>query len=64
MASKNKTYTVNVKLVDFWISKDIKADSLENALAQSRELKPDDFVDIKGDWIDGHLAVIGVMEQD
>ena len=37
---------------------EIKAESLQDALDQSKELKMQDFITVKGDWIDGNIVAI------
>lgn len=60
---KNKSYTVNAKLVDFWVDAEILAASLEDAVQKANALEVEDFVEIHGDWIDGHMKIIGVIER-
>jgi len=40
----------------------IKAESLEDAIAKARTLKELDFIDIKGEFMEGELHVKGVFE--
>ncbi len=59
---KKKRYTANAKLMDFWVGIEILAESLEDAVRQAKELEVEDFVKIHGDWVDGTMHVIGVIE--
>ncbi len=56
-----QTYTIWAKL-NVVVAKNIKAASLGEALTQSRELKENDFVEFLGDYNDGSMKVLGVME--
>ena len=54
-----KTYTIQAKL-DLLVGITIKANSLEDALEQSKKLIETDFVTISEDFIDGSLEVTGI----
>ena len=58
--AKRKRYTVQAKL-DLFVSTEILAESLEDAVQQSKKLTEHDFVTIpQGDYIDGSMEVTGV----
>ena len=58
---RQQSFTVMGKLnLDIYIN--IDAESLGDALAKSEHLKEEDFVTILGDFADGSMRVIGVME--
>jgi hypothetical protein len=61
MSKKAQAFTVmaELKLV---CGITIKAESLEDAVQQSRDLKESDFVDFKDEFIDGDMKVTGVYE--
>ena len=41
---------------------DVKADSFEDAIAQSAALKEQDFVAFAGDFMGGKLSIVGVQK--
>ena len=59
MTKPLKTFDVTGRL-ELLVQVTIKADSLEDALAESKFLKAQDFVSFKGDFVDGSLAITGV----
>jgi prophage tail gpP-like protein len=61
MATKRKRYSVWAK-TNVYNSIEILAESLEDAVAQSKELKTADFVEILGDNMDSDTIINGVME--
>lgn len=61
--AKNKTFSVCGKL-ELDISLDVSAASLEEAVAQSKKLDVDDFVEITGEYNDGNLRITGLFEHD
>ncbi len=42
----------------------IKAESMEDALMQSREFKETKFITFKDEWIDGSIKITGVFENE
>lgn len=64
MAKKLKTYKVS-SVVKTWADATIEAESLEDAVTKSRELKHDDFVSVVAtDHIDSNFRITGVMDSD
>jgi hypothetical protein len=61
MATKRKRFTVWAKS-EIFNNVEILAENLEDALAQSKEMKEEDFVTVLGDYMDGSVTVTGVME--
>jgi hypothetical protein len=61
MSKRLKTYEVTGRLV-LVVSISIKADSLADAVEQSKELQERDFVAFEGDFMDGSLAIAGVTK--
>ena len=60
MAKKVQVFTVSASIkVNCTI--DIKAESLEDALEQAREMRVINFVDFKGEWIDGDIEEIDAI---
>lgn len=61
MAKKLKNFTVwaDVKIN---CGTDIKAESLEDAIAQARTLKEEDFVEVFENFNDGSVTVTGITE--
>jgi hypothetical protein len=59
MTKPLKTFDITGRL-KLMVQVTIKADSLEDALAQSKSLAEKDFVSFKGEFMDGSLAIIGV----
>lgn len=63
--AKKKTTTFQVSaLLSLWISVNIEAATLEDALVQSKALKEGHFVHIKGDYNDGKMRIIGIYDND
>jgi hypothetical protein len=61
--SKLKSFSIWAKLnLDVLIN--IKAESLEDAVEKSKELKELDFVDIKGEFNDGNIKITGAHEDE
>ena len=61
MATKLKAFTVYAKVtIECGIT--IKAESFEDALERSKELKEADFVDVFQDYNDGSLEITGVFK--
>lgn len=58
--AKLKSYNVwaDIKVIS---SIEIKAESLEDALAISKKLEVTDFIDITGEHIDSSMEITGVM---
>lgn len=54
-----KQFEVNAQLA-LAVTITIPADSLEDALAKSKELKTSDFVDVHGSFDDGEFVIAGV----
>jgi len=61
MAKKVKSFIVAARL-NIECDTEIKAESLEDAIAQARKLSECDFVTIHGDYMDGDMDVTGVFE--
>jgi hypothetical protein len=62
MSKKLKTYNIMAKLIlDVDIT--IKADSLEDAISRSKELKEYDFVEFNGNFLDGSMTITGAFEE-
>lgn len=61
MPTKLKTYQVMVH-VNLDTVVEVKAESLEDAIARGREFKMKDVVDFDTDWVDGDITVNGVYE--
>lgn len=59
--TKTALYTVQAKL-DLFVSIEVRAQSLADALEQSKTLKETDFVEIGGEFIDGSMEVTGVYK--
>lgn len=58
-----KTFTVFARLnIECTLS--IKAESLEDVIAQARTLKELDFINLKGDFLDGSMKIEGAMEEN
>jgi hypothetical protein len=56
MATKVQTYQVTARLVVL-ASIDVKAESFEDALEQSKTLRETDFVKFKGEFLDGSMKI-------
>lgn len=61
MATKKRNYQITAKL-ELQVDIEVFAASLEEALAQSNDLKVSDFVEFKGDYIDGGMRISAVYE--
>lgn len=60
-----KVYTYGVwAKTDHLINIEIKAESLEDAVAKSKELKEEDFVEVLGEYADGNFEITGVLRND
>lgn len=59
MAKALKSFTVTARMI-LITSVDIKAESHEDALAQSRALRESDFVKFKGEYIDGSMSIASI----
>jgi hypothetical protein len=59
---KRKTYTIMARLV-LDVDVEVSAESLDEALAKSKDLDVHDFADIKGGYNDGSMNITGVFEQ-
>ena len=57
------TFSVWAKL-NLDVSIEIKAESLEDAVVRSKELKEHDFVEFLGDFNDGDMKITGVFESE
>ena len=44
------------------VSIDIQAESLEEALAKSKEIDEDEFVTVNGDYHDGSTEIYGIFQ--
>ena len=56
-----KTFQVSAKL-DLFVSTEIQAKSLEEALEKARKFKEQEFVTILGDYLDGNMEITGIYE--
>lgn len=63
MAKKVYTYGVWAK-TSHLTNIEIKADSLEDAVAKAKELKEEDFVEVHGEYVDGSFEIRGVLRND
>jgi len=59
--AKLKTFTVWATH-EIFNNISIKAESLEDALAQSKDLKDSEFITVHGEYMYGTTTVTGVME--
>jgi hypothetical protein len=59
---KLRTYSIWARGT-FEVSIEIDADSLDAALAKSKELKLEDFIEILGDHNDSSYRITGIFEQ-
>ena len=50
--------------IRIWAEIQIQAKDFEDALAQARELKDKDFVDVKGEYNDGRFELGGISAVD
>lgn len=59
---KLKNFTINANITA-WVGIQIKAESLEDALAQSKDLKAEDFITIEpNEHLDSSLEIQGVSK--
>jgi len=56
-----KTFQVSAKL-NLFVTNEVKAETLEEALEQARKLKEQDFVTINGEFLDGSMEITGIYE--
>lgn len=63
MTQPLKKFEVTARMV-LLVKHTIKAESFEDALLQSRSMREVDFVDFKGDFMDGSIAIAGVSRED
>ena len=62
--TKNKTFTISAKL-GIEITTTIKAESYEEAIAEAKKMRADDFVTIPPNcWIDGGIEKIAFISED
>ena len=61
MAAKTKIFNVTGRL-SLIVQIDVKADSFEDAIAQSAALKEQAFVAFAGDFMGGKLSIVGVQK--
>ena len=61
MAAKLKIFNVTGRL-SLIVQIDVKAESFEDALAQSVALREQDFVAVTGEFMDGKLSIVGVQK--
>ena len=62
MTQPLKKFDVTARMV-LMVQHTIKAESFEDALLQSKSMTEIDFVDFKGDFIDGSIAITGVSRE-
>lgn len=62
MAKPLKKFDVTARMV-LMVQHTIKAESFEDALLQSQAMHETDFVDFKGDFMDGTMAITGVSRE-
>lgn len=61
---KKKSFTISAKL-GIEVTTTIKADNYEDAIAQARELRADDFITIPNNcWMDGDIDKISFISED
>jgi hypothetical protein len=60
--AKCKCFEVQARLV-LITSISIGADSLEDAVEQSKDLQENNFIKFKGDYLDGSYKITGVFER-
>ncbi len=58
---KTKRYIVYSKLI-INAGVEVTARGLEEAVAKAREMNEEDFIDFKGEYIDGSMDITGVYE--
>jgi len=56
-----KTFNVSAKL-DLFVTAEVKAETLEEALEQARKMKEQDFITINGEFLDGSMEITGIYE--
>jgi hypothetical protein len=59
MARKLDAFTITAKLT-LLADVTIKAESYEDAIARSKDLRESDFVSFKGEFIDGKMEVVNI----
>lgn len=62
MAKPLKKFDVTARIL-LMVQSTIKAESFEDALVQSREMQEKDFVDFKGEFLDGTVVITGVSRE-
>ncbi len=62
MAKTLDVYQVYARL-DLEVSVKIKAESLEDALQQSRTMRESSFVKILDEYLDGKMKIVGVVNE-
>ncbi len=63
MVNTLETYMIHAHVL-VEVSVEIKAESLEDAVAKSKELTETDFVKIKGEYMDGDRKIRGIWQLD
>ncbi len=62
--SKQKTYTISAKL-GIGVTTTVRAESYEEAIAQAKQLRANDFVSIPNNcWMDGDVDKIEFISED
>ena len=56
-----KTFQVSAKL-NLFVTNEVKAETLEEALEQARKMKEQDFITINGEFLDGSMEITGIYE--
>jgi len=60
---KLQTYCIQAKL-SLIVSTEVSAHDLDEALAKSKEMNEDNFVEILGEYMDGNHTITGVYLSD
>jgi hypothetical protein len=58
---KLRDFEIQATLV-LLVTTTVPARSLDEAVGKSKELKESDFVDFKGDYMDGKMRITGIYE--
>lgn len=61
--TKSREFQVTARLVSI-VQVDVAADSLEAAVAKSKDLVDGDFIELKGENLDASFKIVGVSEND
>lgn len=61
--TKTRDFQVTARIVSI-VSIDVTAESLEAAVAKSKDFDYDDFITVDGDLCDGSFQVVGVSQNE